>query len=261
MAEFDAPSPARRIITWAVAVLIAGAALYFVFTWAGSAQKKFNVAKERSRDDAGGGQLGHLAELNSVLDATDPNKMGYTGYDPGPKVTPLKSEREKPNPPQWTLDVTAAKIPSGRANGSISGTAFVADRAYVQRTASSHVLTVRQGEGFQAEREIIITLPAKAGQKLDAGTLEVAKDQKTGVPRVIKRWIAAGKQQMKTYTNGYAMKLEFGQTTYDSLPTRVFVALPDEEKTVIGGTVEATFLLPGGAQPRPAARTYASDDF
>jgi len=259
MADYDAPSPARRIITWAVAVLVAGGALYFVFSWAGSAQKKFNVAQQSS-EDSGGGQLGHIAELNSVLAATDPNK-GYTGYEPPGRITPLKAEPEKLNPPQWTLDLKAARIPSGKANGTVSGAAFVADRAYVQRTTSSHVLTVRQGEGFQADREIIIALPAKAGQKLDEATWDISKDQTTGVPRVIKRWIAGGKLQMKPYTNGYAMKLEFGKTTYGSLPTRVFIALPDEEKTVIGGTVEASFLLPGGAQARPTRPTYASDDF
>jgi len=261
MADYDAPSPARRIITWAVAVLVAGGALYFVFSWAGSAQKKFDVAQAEASEESGGGQLGHIAELNSVLAATEPGKMGYTGYEPRGRVTPLKAEEEKLNPPQWTLDLKTARIPSGKANGTISGAAFVADRAYLQRTTTSHVLTVREGEGFQADREIIIALPAKTGQKLDGATWEIPKDQTTGVPRVIKRWIAGGKQQTKPYTNGYTMKLEFGQTTYGSLPTRVFIALPDDEKTVVGGTVEASFLLPGGTQVRSTRRTYEGNDF
>jgi hypothetical protein len=215
------------------------------------------VAREREAADGDGGQIGHIAELNSVLDATDPAKQAYSGYPVRETETPVE---EKINPPVWTLDVTAAKIPSGKANGTISGSPFVIDRAYLQKLPNGYALTVRQGTGFQAEREVLITLPLKPSENLDARTWKVGTSTTNSNPRVTKRWLAGGRQHTKVYTNGYVLTLEFGRSTIDGLPARIFVALPDEEKSVVGGSFEASFLLAGGtAAPRPVRRDYDSD--
>jgi len=249
---------AGKIIRWAAVVIIVPIVIYYAFAWATSAQKKMNIARERERENSGGGQVGHIAELNSVLNATDPDKISSGRYDSGPsRATPiLQPENTKLIPPEWTLDLAAARIPSGRANGSISGGAFVADRAYLEKIASGYVLTIRQGQGFQADREVIIYLTLKAGEKLAEKSWANSKDQTNGVSRIVKRWLAAGKQQTKSYPAGYTMKVEFGQTSGSSLPARLFIALPDDEKTVIGGSVEASFLLAGSVQPRPMRPAY-----
>lgn len=256
----DAPpasGTSRRIAVWALVIVAVGGALYGAFTWAGSAQKKFNVTREKEAAESDGGQVGHIAELNSVLDATDPANQPYSGYPVRETVTPVE---EKINPPVWTLDVAAAKIPSGKANGAISGSPFVADRAYLQKLPTGYALTVRQGMGFQAEREVLITLPLKPSENLDARTWKVGTSTTNINPRVTKRWLAGGRQHTKVYTNGYAMTLEFGRSTIDGLPARIFVALPDEEKSVVGGSFEASFLLAGGtAAPRPVRRDYDGD--
>jgi hypothetical protein len=255
-------SSKRRIIGWAVAAIILLPALYFLFGWATGVQKKMNVARERETSEGGGGQIGHIADLNNVLDATDPGKS-YVGYgrDRSRPTPILEPEATKLNPPQWTLDLTAARIPSGKANGSIGGAPFVADRAFLERNVNGYVLTVRQGQGFQAEREIIIYLTLKSGEKLDEKSWGNSKDQTNGVSRIVKRWMTSGKQQSKAYPAGYTLKVEFGQTSGGSLPARLFVALPDDEKTVVGGTVEASFLLAGGVQPRPVRPVNYDPDF
>ena len=254
----DAPSgTGKRVAVWAAVVVVGGAALYGAFTWAGSAQKKFNVEREKNAAEADGGQIGHIAELNSVLDATDPAKMGYTGY---PVRDEIKTVEEKINPPVWTLDIGSAKVPSGKANGTISGSPFVIDRAYLQKLPTGYALTVRQGTGFQAEREVLISLPLKPSENLDTRTWKIGTSTTNTNPRVTKRWMAGGRQYTKVYTNGYVLTLEFGRSNIDGLPARIFVALPDEEKSVVGGSFEASFLLAGGtAVPRPARRDYESD--
>ena len=256
----DAPSgTGRRIAVWAAVIVAAGGALYGAFTWASSAQKKFNVARQKDAADSDGGQIGHIAELNSVLDATDPGKQPYSGYSVPETVKPVE---EKINPPVWTLDVDSAKIPAGKANGTISGSPFVIDRAYLQKMPTGYALTVRQGTGFQADREVLISLPLKPSENLDARTWKIGTSTTNTNPRVTKRWMAGGRQHTKVYTNGYALTLEFGRSTIDGLPARIFVALPDEEKTVVGGSFEASFLLAGGtAAPRPAVRRDLVDDY
>jgi hypothetical protein len=257
-ASDDAPSgTGRRIAIWAVVIVAAGGALYGAFTWASSAQKKFNVEREKNAAESDGGQLGHIAELNSVLDATDPGKHAPVSFDAAEFNKPVE---EKINPPVWTLEVASAKIPSGKANGTISGSPFVIDRAYLQKMPTGYALTVRQGTGFQADREVLISLPLKPSENLDARTWKIGTSTTNTNPRVTKRWMAAGRQHTKIYTNGYVLTLEFGRSTIDGLPARIFVALPDEEKTVVGGSFEASFLLVGGtATQRTVRRDYESD--
>jgi hypothetical protein len=246
----DAPSgTGKRVAVWAAVIVVGGAALYGAFTWASSAQKKFNVEREKNAAESDGGQVGHIAELNSVLDATDPGKQPYSGY---PVREDFKPVEEKITPPVWTLDVASAKIPSGKANGTISGSPFVIDRAFLQRMPTGYALTVRQGDGYQADREILISLPLKPSENLDGRTWRIGASTTNTNPKVTKRWMAGGRQYTKIYTNGYALTLEFGRSTVDGLPARMFVALPDEEKTVVGGSFEASHLLAGGtAAPRP----------
>jgi hypothetical protein len=247
----------KRVAVWAAVIVAGGAALYGAFTWASSTQKKFNVEREKNAAESDGGQLGHIAELNSVLDATDPGKQPYSGY---PLRETFKPVEEKINPPVWTLDVASAKIPSGKANGTISGAPFVIDRAYLQKMPTGYALTIRQGSGSQFDREVLISLPLKPSENLDTRTWTIGPATTNTSPRVTKRWMAAGRQYTKVYTNGYALTLEFGRSTIDGLPARIFVALPDEEKTVVGGSFEASYLLAAGtAAPRP--RRDLIDDY
>jgi hypothetical protein len=256
----DSPSgggTGKRVAVWAAVIVAGGAALYGAFTWASSAQKKFNVEREKNAAESDGGQIGHIAELNSVLDATDPGKQPYSGY---PVREDFKPAEEKINPPVWTLDLASAKIPSGKANGTISGSPFVADRAYLQKMPTGYALTVRQGSGFQADREVLISLPLKPSESLDTRSWTIGPSPTNTSPKVSKRWMAAGRQHTKVYTNGYVLTLEFGRSTIDGLPARIFVALPDEEKTVVGGSFEASYLLAGGtAAPRPVRRDLDLD--
>src|SRR6185503_1147304 len=72
-----------------------------------------------------------------------------------------------PVAPQWSLDLQGAQIPQAAASGQFGGRAFAPERAYLQRTPTGYLLTVRQGAGFQAEREILVALPLSQGQPLD----------------------------------------------------------------------------------------------
>ncbi len=247
----------KRVAVWATVIVAGGAALYGAFTWASSAQKKFNVEREKNAAEADGGQIGHIAELNSVLDATDPGKQPYSGY---PVREDFKPVEEKINPPVWTLDIASAKVPSGKANGTISGSPFLIDRAYLQKMPSGYALMVRQGSGSQADREILISLPLKPSEHLDGRSWKIGASTTNTSPRVTKRWLAGGRQYTKVYTNGYVLTLEFGRSNIDGLPAQIFVALPDEEKTVVGGSFEASHLLAGGtAAPRPVRRDLIDD--
>jgi len=54
---------------------------------------------------------------------------------------------------------------------------------------------------------------------------------------VIKLWKPNPKfaAQKKMFGAGYAMKLEFGALQEDTLPAKIFIALPDTEQSVVAG--------------------------
>jgi hypothetical protein len=156
---------------------------------------------------------------------------------------------------QWTLDLQSAQIPDAQANGQISGGPFTAERALLQRTPTGYLLMVREGAGPQIDRELRASLPLKPGEKLDGNSWNITENTATAAPRIVKRWLQNARQQTQTFTNGYAMKLEFSQTQSNELPAKLFIALPDEEKSFVAGTLKASFLV--AATPAPQATTMA----
>ena len=95
--------------------------------------------------------------------------------DPGPRPTrsmvaqtPAQAaEKELPMVPAvWTIDLAKAKIPDGKANGTISGASFVVESARVDPVGAAQVLSLRQGSGVSADREILVYLHLNAGETL-----------------------------------------------------------------------------------------------
>ena len=163
--------------------------------------------------------------------------------------------------PVFTLDVTNAAIPEGKVNGMISGTNFVPDSVALSQIGPAQVLRFSQGQPTAPDRELIVYLNPKAGESLAGHHWTVSQEQKTGVPRVGKRWKPDPNQQprLQTYNNGYAMKLEFGQMNGSILPGKIFIALNDGQQTVAAGKFDATVTAPspapGMATPPPPTQT------
>lgn len=179
-----------------------------------------------------------------------------------------RAEAEKPKelpilPPVWTLDVEAAKIPEGKLNGSVAGTNFAPDAVRLERAGAGSVLTIRQGVGQTPDRgvQVFIKTNNPAGQNWT-----IAKDAKgTAITQVVKLWKPNPKfaAQKKQFANGFALKVEFGQTTEsNTVPGKIFLSLPDQEQSVVAGLFEAVIPTyaaapaveaPATSRPDPAA--------
>jgi hypothetical protein len=259
------PKKTSKIKSFAmVAAILAvlGVGGYFGYGFVNKMQNKVNDASKESEKNADGGQVGHIAKLNAVLDATDPNKAPADGRASGarPRRTGVGQEipvaaagdaagagTSAPDtspliPAVWTLDLTKARIPSGRANGSISGTNFVPDTARVDPVGAAHVLRLVQGQPVSPDREVLIYLHLKSGEKLGGQTLNVSSDMAgVGVPQVTKRWKNNPKSApfYKSFTSGYALRLELGTAADGAVPGKIFLALPDADQSVVAGNFKA----------------------
>ena len=266
--KLDKPKAEKKNIPLLILKIVLGGtafcvAFYFAFQWASGKQTIFNKKADEAAKNSDGGQLGHIAELNAVLDATDTVKHGgisfgsekpdvpqrYRNVGAGAVAESSDAKPEQALPiiaPIWTLDVTAAQIPEGRANGLISGTNFVVDFARLDMVNGAPVLSMRQGTNASPDRELIVYLRVKPGDKVAGGSWAVTKDMKGPlVPKVTKRWKPNPKYAAtrKDFDTGYALKLELGEITDGEVTGKIFVALPDPEKSVVGGIFKATANL------------------
>lgn len=274
----EAGSRKKKFVSIAVTVVVALLAGFVLIPMALKWQKSFNE-KQAKDDDPGliGGQVGHAMELNNILDATDPDKMGLNA-DRGPAAAMAGRARKARAmsvesaggaaamdaeeatqslpviPATWTLDAAAAQIPNGRVAGSVAGVSFTADHVLVLTGGATPVLAFRQGMFQNPDRELIVFPKLKPGQSLENQSWTITADQTADVPQVAKRWKAAPNSapQMKPFTSGYVMKLEFGKMTPAGLPGKIYLALPDTEHSVAGGMFVAGLRAVGTNARRPA---------
>jgi hypothetical protein len=272
------PKKTNRVLkilgtTATVLVIVAGGV--FGFLWIRQIQAKANE-KSRAEDarNSGESQVGHIANLNSVLDATEPgHSLGELSErrSTGPRQRPsgvgqqielggnsgsaMPADSSPVVSPVYTLDLASARIPDGHANGSISGSNFVAETARIDPVGSAHVLRLLQGQLVSPDREVLVYLHLKPGETLGGQTLNISTDMKgTGVPQVSKRWKLTPQSapSLRAFNTGYAMKLQLGTVTNGFLDGKIFLALPDAEQTVVAGAFKASIIAAQAVQMNPA---------
>ena len=142
--------------------------------------------------------------------------------------------------PLWTLDLTNAVFPKRAAAGEIHGRDFV----YRQAVLLHDFLTLRSGNGWQSEMAANIFLvhtadSPNAAEMLSGRSFEVGSNQTGSIPAVSLVWRDGNMRVTETFTNGYAMKLEFGTVSSNQLPGKIYLCLPDEMKSCVTGTFTA----------------------
>jgi hypothetical protein len=275
-------------IAGVVVVLAAGGVVGFPYVkkW----QEDWNAKRRAAEKNSDGGELGHLAEVNAVLDATDPSRPGgprmpgqgrpdssgpnrrnvpapdAAAADGGAAPADAGTNAAPMVPAVWTLDIAKAQVPEGRANGSISRSNFVPDTVRLDRVGTAQVLRLVQGDVRSPDREFLIYLHPKAGEAITNYTLTIAQDVRTGAPQVMKRWKPNPRfaPQSKSFSTGYAMKLQLGPATETTVNGKIYLALPDPEQSVVAGTFQAALsqATPGAEQPvvtTPNAPTSPQD--
>ena len=272
-------SPLMKIIVTILVLAGLGVGGYYGWGWLRERQEKLNAKRREVEKTSDGGEVGHIANLYDVLDATEPGGRGLGGGSSRatgprqrsgtePRAIPIPAdasgaalqaaEKNLPVIPAiWTLEVASAKIPEGRVNGMISGTNFLAETIRVEPTATAQVFRLTQGALASPDREFLVYLHLKPGETIAGHTWSVSKDMKANeVPQVTKRWKTNPRYAplLKQFPAGYAMKLEFGPLTNGVIPGRVFLALPDTEHSVAAGLFiasTATAETSAAAQPAP----------
>jgi len=269
-----AAPPKKAWVKWATVagvVIAVGVGAIYGIPYILDLQDKANAKRREAAKNSDGGEVGHTMELYKVLDATEPGGRGLGGMNTtrghGPAmregqmefpVASARSDGSAPVPnmpvvaPVWTLEPLPSAIPEGRANGMLSGTNFLVENVRIDTVGTAQVLRLLQGAAASPDREVLIYLHLKPGETLSGHTWAVTKDMTgSAAPQVTKRWKTDPKHapQLKSYLNGYALKLEMGQLTNGLVSGKIFLALPDPEKSVVAGYFNGAIIAPGTAAP------------
>ena len=179
-----------------------------------------------------------VTPTNQVASESDgesapPRTQVRTNRPPAPRVAPPASDTN------WMLDLGTAAIPSSTAAGRIHGKDFIVERAILQ----SGTLTLRTGRGGPVEFGVIINFGGAQPESLAGQSLNITTnaDKAAGV---MLRWKDDDQQSKVTITNGYALRLNFGQLSGNHLSGKIYLCVPDETKSYIAGTFNADIRRP-----------------
>jgi len=252
----------KKILTYSVALIVCAVGGYFGVTYVMQLQEKANEKRRAAERNADGGEMGHIANLYDVLDRTEPGGrgLGSTPRASGPRAQPGTRAIDVPPaqtpadpaaankalpviPPVYALETVTTNIPESRVNGMISGTNFLADTVRIDSAGTAQVLRFIQGTPASPDRELLIYLHPKPAEKTSGHTWTIKADQRgSDVPQVVKRAKINPKYAAtsKSFPYGYAMTLELGPTTNTTAVGKIYIALPDAEKSVVAGVFTAS---------------------
>jgi len=165
-----------------------------------------------------------------------------------PKVYPI------PTNINWTLELSETSIPEATAVGSIHSNGFYCERATLQ----GGDLTLRQGRSGPADLGITIRLFAQQGEQLSGKTVEIKADRAPPLPKIVLRWKDEKQKPVtRNITDGYALKVAFGDAANGRIPGKIYISLPDENKSFVAGAFDAEIRKPAPPKPKPPTQKPA----
>ncbi len=149
-----------------------------------------------------------------------------------PKAPPAPA---KPVPPPKPAE---PEFPAHAPKGQLFGKAFAADSVEFEEGA----LVLRQGKGETPDLEVRVYLPGNKWETPAGKPFKFENAAGADIPRVHVSVKEEGKPEpaRQEFAEKYSLKLEFGAEKDKKLPGKIKLTLPDEAKSAIAGTFEAT---------------------
>jgi hypothetical protein len=137
-------------------------------------------------------------------------------------------------------------FPDTAVSGRIHGKAFVPQRANLELGT----LTLRMPGRGPVTAGFSIYLHATRSADLARQSVNITSDF-TNAPVVRLRWLD-DQQQPKTqdFKDGYALRIEFGQLAGNRLVGKMYLCIPDEQKSYVVGTFNAEIRRPRPPKPK-----------
>ena len=177
--------------------------------------------------------------LAPAVTATNTTNVSKTSAKPAPIAPPA-------NDVNWTLALGTNALAETPVAGRIHAQDFIVERATFQNGS----LMVRAGTKGAVEFGAFVNFGGAQAESLAGQTINVQPEADRAA-RVQFRWKDEnGEVQRKEFTNGYAMRLEFGALANNRLPGKIYLCLPDAEKSYLLGSFNADARKPKPKAPK-----------
>ncbi len=171
--------------------------------------------------------------------ATNEVTVSKTTVPPAPSAPPA-------NDANWSLALGTNAIADSPVAGRIHAQDFIVERA----TFRDGSLMVRAETKGPVEFGAFVNFGGAQAESLAGQTINVMPEAERAA-RVQLRWKdVGGEVQRKDFTNGYAMRLEFGALANNRLPGKIYLCLPDAEKSYLLGAFNADARKPKPKAPK-----------
>ncbi|HOX59333.1 MAG TPA: DUF4190 domain-containing protein [Candidatus Paceibacterota bacterium] len=176
------------------------------------------------------------ARLKQIPPATQPQQSTSRTFPRSATKAEKETTDTEPDGSGWTMNLAGAEIPSGPVTGRIQGESFSPNNI----TLAGSWLKFKQGKDFIADLEMDVVLFENDLTKLSNGTFTVPKEGSGITPHIWMKWKETDRKTLKQrcFIDRYVLRLEFGQLSDGKLPGRIYLCLPDLEKSFIAGSFE-----------------------
>ncbi len=181
--------------------------------------------------------------------ASAPVPVATNAPAPPPAAVPVVLNTNYPVPTNftWTLDLTNAVIPEATVAGRVHGSGFFCEKAVVR----GGVLTLSQGKPSSWDLAVTVGLYAHQGEELSGKSVEIAPERPRS-PRVSVRWRdEQHKLRTENFNHGYSLIVSFGQATNARMTGKIYLCVPDPDKSFVAGTFDAEIKRAPPPKPRP----------
>ena len=138
--------------------------------------------------------------------------------------------------PEWKPKLDGVAFPETPAYGKLRGAGFsVAFAVYADQKL---ILSDGDGPGSRALVIAVNQIP----NRLPGAAYDVWTDKVHAAPPIemVSRGDNSETDTSRVFTGGYALKLKFGNRVKNKIPAKIYVCLPDLDKSFVGGTLEVT---------------------
>jgi DNA-directed RNA polymerase subunit RPC12/RpoP len=164
------------------------------------------------------------------------NTPAMAAQNPAAPFTPSPPKKPAPKmiaPPSsdtnWSLNLKGWKIPDATASGRVEGQDFVCQHAYFQ----NGYLNLRNGDWGVIISFSGVMPEALAGKSLNVSTNAAA------AARVSLRWKEGDQVMRESFTNDYAMLLNFNGIANNYISGNIYLCTSDEKKSYVAGKFNA----------------------
>ena len=191
---------------------------------------------------AGGAMLLFKNKIVSDHQSGDPKLISNEAVK-----TPVKPAVVAPhaNDANWMLVLGTNAIADAPVAGRIHGQDFISERA----TFQGGNLALREGTRGAPEFGVTINFSGAQPETLSGQTINVGTNADKAAKLTV-RWKENEQVQKETYDGGYALRLEFGTLDKNRLPGKIYLCLPDAEKSYLLGSFTADARKPKPKAPK-----------